>query len=68
VNKQHRVGIWKANVAGEELKAKVAGEELKAKVAEHALRDLKLFASFHQSMNRDGNGISEQAYMYEAIR
>lgn len=36
-------------------------------LAEHGLRDFKLFAAVHQSMNRDGNGISEQAYMYEAI-
>ena len=33
MSKQRRVGIWKAKVAGEELKAKVAGDELKAKVA-----------------------------------
>ena len=26
-----------------------------------------IFAFFHQIMNRDGYGVSEQAYMYEAI-
>ena len=36
-------------------------------LAKHALKDFNLFASLHQSMTRDGNGISEQAYMYEAI-